>query len=162
MTRGSRRGTPSAGHEVVISDLYAMNFNPVSDRRNFVTVKDPARLRQQAEEAYAAEHRGLRPGHPGGDGQALLVRCPDPPVSPLVVRASGNPEGLGRPRIRFGRPHLWRRQVVRPGRLRRQAGHVFADHRRDRRHVYARGFERADRLDPIRSTTAFSTSRIHQ
>jgi NAD(P)H dehydrogenase (quinone) len=61
MTREAEAALRSAGHGVVISDLYAMNFNPVSDRRNFVTVKDPARLRQQAEEAYAAEYEGFAP-----------------------------------------------------------------------------------------------------
>jgi NAD(P)H dehydrogenase (quinone) len=61
MTREAEAALRSAGHEVVISDLYAMNFDPVSDRRNFVTVKDPARLRQQTEEAYAAEHEGFAP-----------------------------------------------------------------------------------------------------
>ena len=61
MTREAEAALKSAGHEVVISDLYAMNFNPVSDRRNFVTVKDPARLRQQAEEAFAGERDGFAP-----------------------------------------------------------------------------------------------------
>jgi len=69
MTREADAALRSAGHEVVISDLYAMNFDPVSDRRNFVTVKDPARLRQQAEEAYAAEHEGFAP-----DIQAEMVK----------------------------------------------------------------------------------------
>jgi NAD(P)H dehydrogenase (quinone) len=61
MTREATAALTAAGHEVVISDLYAMGFNPVSDRRNFLTVKDPTRLRQQAEEAYAAEHDGFAP-----------------------------------------------------------------------------------------------------
>lgn len=30
------------GHTVDFTDLYAENFNPVSDRRNFTTVKDPS------------------------------------------------------------------------------------------------------------------------
>jgi len=30
-----------AGHTVTVSDLYAMKFDPVSDRRNFTSVKDP-------------------------------------------------------------------------------------------------------------------------
>jgi putative NADPH-quinone reductase len=30
----------AAGHEVRTSDLYRMPFNPVSDRRNFTTVKE--------------------------------------------------------------------------------------------------------------------------
>jgi NAD(P)H dehydrogenase (quinone) len=61
MTREAAAVLAAAGHEVVISDLYAMAFDPVSDRRNFVTVKDPTRLRQQAEEAHAAAHDGFAP-----------------------------------------------------------------------------------------------------
>ena len=39
------------GHEVVVSDLYAMSFDPVSARHNFLAAKDPDYFRQQAEEA---------------------------------------------------------------------------------------------------------------
>ncbi len=31
-----------AGHDVKASDLYAMQFDPVSGRHNFTTVKDPS------------------------------------------------------------------------------------------------------------------------
>jgi len=41
--------------------LYAMAFNPVSDRRNFTTVKDPAYFKQQAEELHATEVNGFAP-----------------------------------------------------------------------------------------------------
>jgi NAD(P)H dehydrogenase (quinone) len=61
MTREATTALTSAGHEVVVSDLYAMGFDPVSDRRNFVTVKDPSRFRQQTEEAHASEHDGYAP-----------------------------------------------------------------------------------------------------
>jgi NAD(P)H dehydrogenase (quinone) len=61
MTRAASEALNQAGHEVIVSDLYAMGFNPVSDRRNFTTVKDPKLLRQQTEEAYAAEHDGFAP-----------------------------------------------------------------------------------------------------
>jgi len=59
LTREGAAALTQAGHEVVISDLYAMNFNPVSDRRNFVTVKNPHYLQQQAEEIHAAENSGF-------------------------------------------------------------------------------------------------------
>jgi NAD(P)H dehydrogenase (quinone) len=59
MTRTARAALADAGHEVVVSDLYAMGFDPVSDRRNFTTVYDPAYLKQQAEEAHAAAHNGF-------------------------------------------------------------------------------------------------------
>lgn len=45
----------AAGHAVVTSDLYAMKFAPVSDRRNFTTVKNPDFFKQQIEEMHATE-----------------------------------------------------------------------------------------------------------
>ena len=50
-----------AGHEVIISDLYAMQFDPVSDRRNFTAQKDSDYYRQQVEEMYATEVDGFAP-----------------------------------------------------------------------------------------------------
>lgn len=61
MTREADRVLRAAGHEIVISDLYAMRFDPVSDRRNFVTVADPAYLKQQQEEEYACTRDGFTP-----------------------------------------------------------------------------------------------------
>jgi NAD(P)H dehydrogenase (quinone) len=49
----------AAGHSVMVSDLYAQGFNPVSDRRNFTTAKDREYYKQQAEEAYASERGGF-------------------------------------------------------------------------------------------------------
>jgi NAD(P)H dehydrogenase (quinone) len=49
------RTLSALGHAVVTSDLYRMRFNPVSDRHNFRTVKDPAFLKLQIEETYATE-----------------------------------------------------------------------------------------------------------
>ena len=59
LTREAVRALSAAGHDVTVSDLYRMGFNPVSDRRNFVTVKDAVFYRQQNEEAYAATHDGF-------------------------------------------------------------------------------------------------------
>lgn len=47
------------GHMVKSSDLYAMKFNPVSDRRNFKTVADHDYYKQQKEEMYAAKTNGF-------------------------------------------------------------------------------------------------------
>lgn len=47
------------GHQVKVSDLYRMGFNPVSDRRNFTTVRDASFLKVQLEEVYALEHNGF-------------------------------------------------------------------------------------------------------
>src|SRR5262249_22492040 len=49
----------SLGHEVRTSDLYQMDFDPVSSRRNFVTVREPRYFKQQAEEEFAAERNGF-------------------------------------------------------------------------------------------------------
>ncbi len=49
------------GHTVEVSDLYAMGFDPVSDRRNFMTVKNPSYLKQQQEELYATEQGSFVP-----------------------------------------------------------------------------------------------------
>jgi len=61
MTRVSSEALAAAGHEVVISDLYAMGFDPVSDRRNFTTVQDPIYLKQQTEELHASRSAGFTP-----------------------------------------------------------------------------------------------------
>jgi NAD(P)H dehydrogenase (quinone) len=61
MTETALAALKSAGHEVVLSDLYRMGFDPVSDRRNFTTTHDPEVYRQQAEEAHAVHHDGLAP-----------------------------------------------------------------------------------------------------
>ena len=61
MTRAATAALFRAGHEVVVSDLYAMGFNPVSGRHNFTTIKDASYLRQQQEEIYAAENDGFAP-----------------------------------------------------------------------------------------------------
>src|SRR5581483_8290987 len=47
------------GHEVETSDLYQMDFDPVSGRHNFTTVKDSNYFKQQMEEMYATESDGF-------------------------------------------------------------------------------------------------------
>lgn len=51
----------AAGHTVVVSDLYRMGFNPVSDRHNFQTEADPEYLKLQVEETFATEHNSFSP-----------------------------------------------------------------------------------------------------
>ncbi|MGD0816072.1 MAG: NAD(P)H-dependent oxidoreductase [Verrucomicrobiota bacterium] len=51
----------AAGHAVAVSDLYAMKFDPVSDRRNFTSVKNPDFFKQQIEEMHATEVHGFAP-----------------------------------------------------------------------------------------------------
>jgi NAD(P)H dehydrogenase (quinone) len=50
-----------AGHAVQTSDLHRMAFQPVSDRRNFTTVKDPNYFKPQIEELHATEVGGFAP-----------------------------------------------------------------------------------------------------
>ncbi|WP_119301186.1 NAD(P)H-dependent oxidoreductase [Dongia deserti] len=49
------------GHDVAFSDLYRMGWDPVSDRRNFATVKNPDFFKQQMEEDHATESNGFAP-----------------------------------------------------------------------------------------------------
>ncbi|MEM9541425.1 MAG: NAD(P)H-dependent oxidoreductase [Cyanobacteria bacterium P01_E01_bin.42] len=51
----------TAGHEVMVSDLYAMGFDPVSDRRNFTSTHNANYLKQQREEMHASEVNGFIP-----------------------------------------------------------------------------------------------------
>ena len=59
LSRRAKSELEAAGHEVIYSDLYQMGFDPVSDRRNFKTVKDSSYLKQQQEEIYASEKNGF-------------------------------------------------------------------------------------------------------
>lgn len=62
LVRAAAAALAGAGHELRISDLYADGFDPVSDRRNFTSVADAARYRQQSEEALASATGGYSPG----------------------------------------------------------------------------------------------------
>lgn len=55
LTETARSSLAGAGHEVVVSDLYAMGWQARSDRSNFTSVADPDYFKQQAEEARATE-----------------------------------------------------------------------------------------------------------
>jgi putative NADPH-quinone reductase len=61
MFRTAREALAAAGHEVRVSDLHEMGFDPVSSRKNFTTVKDPAYLKPQLEEIHATEMNGFAP-----------------------------------------------------------------------------------------------------
>ena len=50
-----------AGHEIKTSELYSMEFNPVSSRHNFTSVKDPDYFKPQVEETFATEINGFAP-----------------------------------------------------------------------------------------------------
>ncbi|MFK7962057.1 MAG: NAD(P)H-dependent oxidoreductase [Phycisphaerales bacterium] len=59
LTNTASKSLQDAGHSVTISDLHAMQWDPISDRRNFTTVADGAYLKQQREEMHATEHNGF-------------------------------------------------------------------------------------------------------
>lgn len=61
------------GHRVDVSDLHAMRFDPVSDRRNFTTSFDEWRFDQQREEKHASVHHGFAPDVAAE--MAKLKRC---------------------------------------------------------------------------------------
>lgn len=61
LTRHAQQVLRAEGHEVQVSDLYAMEWNPVSDRRNFTTVANADVYKQQAEEVHAAATHGFSP-----------------------------------------------------------------------------------------------------
>jgi len=49
------------GYDVAFSDLYRIGFDPVSDRRNFATVKNADYFKQQVEEDHATESGSFAP-----------------------------------------------------------------------------------------------------
>ncbi|GAA3538274.1 NAD(P)H-dependent oxidoreductase [Zobellella aerophila] len=59
MLRTASRVLTAQGHEVQISDLNELTFNPVSGRHNFTTTANPEYFKQQDEEAHAARHDGF-------------------------------------------------------------------------------------------------------
>ena len=61
LTRSARAELIGAGHECLVSDLYAMGFDPVSDRRNFTNIANGERYSQQDEERLASDIGGFAP-----------------------------------------------------------------------------------------------------
>ena len=61
LAEAAREVLTAAGHSVELSDLYAQQFQPVSDRRNFTAAADPEYYKQQVEEAFATQHAGFAP-----------------------------------------------------------------------------------------------------
>jgi len=59
MARVAEETLSEMGHHVVTTDLYAIDFEAESDRRNFVGAMDSNRYFQQREEAFAAENQGF-------------------------------------------------------------------------------------------------------
>ncbi|HVZ44192.1 MAG TPA: NAD(P)H-dependent oxidoreductase [Ramlibacter sp.] len=51
----------SAGHEVTVSDLYAMNFNPVAGPGDFSARRFPQALQYDREQKFAHQHNAFAP-----------------------------------------------------------------------------------------------------
>lgn len=49
----------SEGHDVIVSDLYKMNFNPVASESDFSERRFPDRLQYDREQKYAVQHNAL-------------------------------------------------------------------------------------------------------
>ena len=61
MLKTAEQALQQAGHEVKISNLHEMNFNPVSGRHNFNSVSNPDYFKQQLEEIHATDHHSFAP-----------------------------------------------------------------------------------------------------
>jgi NAD(P)H dehydrogenase (quinone) len=61
LTQTARAHLMQRGHDVVVSDLYAMKWQPRSDRANFTSIADAVYFKQQSEEATATERSGFAP-----------------------------------------------------------------------------------------------------
>jgi putative NADPH-quinone reductase len=61
MLRAAIDALTTAGHQVLTSDLYAMQFNPTSGRSNFISTNDPHYYKQLQEELHATAVNGFAP-----------------------------------------------------------------------------------------------------
>lgn len=59
MVKTAKECLEQSGHSVVVSDLYGMNWQPVSDRRNFKSSAEPEHFKQQGEELWASKNQGF-------------------------------------------------------------------------------------------------------
>lgn len=59
MLRTTRRTLTAGQHQVQVSDLGALSFNPVSGRHNFATAANPEYFTQCAEEAHASRQNSF-------------------------------------------------------------------------------------------------------
>ncbi len=61
MAERARLVLANAGHEVAVSDLYAMGFDPRSTRASFTQAADADYFKPQTEEAHASQTGGFAP-----------------------------------------------------------------------------------------------------
>jgi NAD(P)H dehydrogenase (quinone) len=61
LARHGMKSLEQEGHIADLADLYAMRFDPISDRRNFLASANSERFDQQAEEKLASRNGGFSP-----------------------------------------------------------------------------------------------------
>lgn len=61
MMHAARETLEADGHQVTVSDLYAMNWNPVASAADFAQRKNPDYLVYALEQRHSSEHGGLAP-----------------------------------------------------------------------------------------------------
>lgn len=61
LTQAASTALWDAGHEVVVSDLYADDFDPAAGRHDFIGPADASRLHYQTEQAHAVSTDGFSP-----------------------------------------------------------------------------------------------------
>jgi NAD(P)H dehydrogenase (quinone) len=61
MAQAARHALAKAGHEVVVTDLYADGFNPVGTRSDFLETADPGYLKYQLEQKHASSTGSFAP-----------------------------------------------------------------------------------------------------
>lgn len=63
------------GHEVIVSDLYRIDFDPVARREDFIDPADPTCIRYDIEQRHAAEGRGFSADVAGEIEKLLWCDC---------------------------------------------------------------------------------------
>ena len=102
----SQHALRELGYDASLIDLYAAEFDPVSDRRNFLNQYDPNYFKQQTEEAQAAHLSGFSADIAQHQDAVLAA---DILLLAFPLWWGGFPaiiKGLGRPGIR-GRGDVW-------------------------------------------------------
>ena len=126
----------AAGHEVRVSDLYAMNWKAVVDAADYgPAASSPLKVALDSGRAFDAGT--LTAGCPRRAGEAAVGRRDHLPVPAVVVHDAGDPQGLGGPgvhlQLRVRRRRAQRHQVRRALRRRhprRPEGPAVGDRRR--------------------------------
>lgn len=156
----------TAGHEVRVSDLYAMNWKAVVDAADYgPEASHPLKVALNSGRAFDSRH--AHPRRPRRAGEAAVGRHDHLPVPAVVVHDARDPQRLGGPGVhlplRVRRRRAQRHQVRRALRRRHprgQEGSAVGDRRMVRsRTTPLAGSTAPSTICCSRSTTASSTTR---